>query len=90
MSNAINLTTAFSEKLTMKELNRIDEIIKETYKEMGDKGSCVLGMCLKVNGKKLVDQICQGSLTNEVIFDRIKNLLELRGKRITIDYGIMD
>lgn len=76
-----------------KQMDTIECIGLKTYDDMGDKGSCVMGMHLHYNGKQIADQICQGSLTNEEFFKRVIEHYVSEGKyrdQFHIEYGMMD
>lgn len=73
-------------------------IIKESkekiLREVGDKGTCVMGMALRYNGATIATQIAQGSITNENYFHEVKMRLitELNydESRFSIEWGRMD
>ena len=72
---------------------KANEISERLRKEIGDKGSCVLGYKLLVDGKKFIDQPAQGSTTCERVYSEVTKLLLAEGidkSRIEIDYGTMD
>lgn len=74
------------------------EIIQESrekiLREVGDKGTCVMGMALHYNGATVATQIAQGSITNELYFDEVKSRLiaekNYEESRFSIEWGRMD
>jgi len=74
------------------------EIIQESrekiLREVGDKGTCVMGMALRYNGATVATQIAQGSITNELYFDEVKSRLiaekNYEESRFSIEWGRMD
>ena len=75
------------------QMDTIECVGLKTYDDMGDKGTCVMGMKLHYNGKQIADQICQGSLTNEEFFKRVIEHYVSEGKyreQFHIEHGMMD
>lgn len=71
----------------------ISDIRRAVLDEMGDQGTCVAGMKLRYEGRFIDDQIVQGSVTNEVYFQRIKEAMIAQGaneSKFEIEYGWMD
>ena len=70
------------------------EIALKTYRTEGDKGSCVMGMKLTYQNETIQNQICQGSVTNQLAFMNIiqhfTDVHKLRFEDFTIQYGRMD
>ncbi len=53
----------------------IAESKAKILKEVGDKGTCVIGMRLIYKSVPVAEQIAQGSITNELYFDEVKGRL---------------
>ena len=77
--------------MNMKILENIARSITKSY---GDKGSCVLGYKLLLDGEQIISQPAQGSSTCDFVYNVITNLLVdqygFDKSRITRDYGRMD
>ena len=79
--------------LTEKQISHIDTIKTLVDLDMGDKGTCVLGYKMYVNGEQLCRQPWQGSLSCERFYKLVKEYLISEGvdpHNITIDYGKID
>jgi hypothetical protein len=70
------------------------QIAKEVITELGDRGTCCMGMELRYNGLLIATGICQGNTTNYEYFKRIKaTMVEFEGaneSRFEIEHGVMD
>ena len=79
--------------LTEKQISHIDTIKTLVDLDMGDKGTCVLGYKMYINGEQLCRQPWQGSLSCEKFYKLVKEYLISEGvdpHNITIDYGRID
>ena len=79
--------------ITQNQLNVIGLIRLQVNKEYGDKGTCVMGYNMYVNGRQLFRQPWQGSLSCEIFYDRVTDYLVEQGfnlSDITFDYGRID
>lgn len=90
--NVIKIETAVRLKISLKDVCECNKIAEATFREMGDSGTCVMGEGLYINNMKFVEQVCQGCLTNERIFKRVREYLEPKypGMDFRVDYGVMD
>jgi hypothetical protein len=71
----------------------LQAISRAITKQYGDKGSCIMGFNLLLDGQQVVLQPAQGSSTCEFVYGVLKNIMVDAGidkSRITIDYGVMD
>jgi len=72
----------------------LKQIAKEVISEMGDQGTCCIGMRLRQNGRTITEGIVQGNMTNYAYFDRVKaHLIENEGAKesdFSIEHGYMD
>lgn len=72
----------------------IQESKDKILREVGDKGTCVMGMGLRYNGATIATQIAQGSITNELYFEEVKSRLiaekNYEESRFSIEWGRMD
>lgn len=72
---------------------KAEAISKEIRTEMGDRGSCVMGYEIFVDGKRLIRQPAQGSSTCYHVYEAVKQMLLENGVdkgRIKINDGVMD
>jgi len=72
---------------------KAEAISKQIRTEMGDRGSCVMGYKLLVDGKRFIQQPAQGSSTCYHVYEAVKEMLLENGvdeSRIEIDHGVMD
>ncbi len=79
--------------ITIAQQTHINTLIDFVDQNYGDKGTCVLGYRMYVNGKLLCPQPWQGSLSCERFYKLAKNYLIDEGidpSNITIDYGRID
>ncbi len=79
--------------INSEQLNQILKIRSQVETEYGDKGSCVLGYRMYINGKQWFTQPWQGSISCEVFYDRVADYLVEQGfnlEDITFDYGRLD
>ena len=79
--------------LTEKQISHIDTIKTLVDLDMGDKGTCVLGYKMYINGEQLCRQPWQASLSCEKFYKLVKEYLISEGvdpHNITIDYGRID
>ena len=77
----------------MKVTVNLQDVSSQLTKKYGDKGSCVLGYKLKLDGIPVVSQPAQGSSTCDYVYGVLKAIMIASGidaDRITIDYGSMD
>ena len=74
------------------DIEHISEIYDKISKETGDKGSCVLGNGVKINGKIVVSSYAQGSIGLERIQAEIIPYLKSKYPKLDISYewGNMD
>jgi len=79
--------------MQFRHLQHFDKIKEQVNQEYGDKGSCVLGYKMYINGIQYFSQPWQGSLSCEVFYDRVTDYLVDEGfnlSDITFDYGRLD
>lgn len=79
--------------ITQKQMSHIDTLKTLVDLEMGDKGTCILGYKMYVNGEQLCRQPWQGSLSCERFYRLATEYLISEGfdpSNIHIDYGRMD
>ena len=72
---------------------KINIIADDVLYENGDKGSCVMGMKITFKGMTIAHQIAQGSLTNELFFNKVIEYFVELGydcDDFRINYGRMD
>lgn len=72
---------------------KIEDIYVDVRDNVGDKGSCVLGYKMYVNGDPLMVQPFQGSVSCDIFYDKVKAMLIKEGidkHNINIDYGRLD
>tara|TARA_R110000796_G_scaffold1673_8_gene6994 strand:- start:1013 stop:1246 length:234 start_codon:yes stop_codon:yes gene_type:complete len=77
----------------MKVTVNLQDVSNQLTKNYGDKGSCVLGYELKLDGIQVVSQPAQGSSTCDYVYCVLKAIMIASGidaDRITIAYGSMD
>jgi len=71
----------------------LQEVSRQLTAKYGDKGSCVMGYELKLDGLRIVPQPAQGSSTCDYVYGVLKAIMIASGidaNRITVDYGRMD
>lgn len=71
----------------------LQEVSRQLTAKYGDKGSCVMGYELKLDGVRVVSQPAQGSSTCEYVYGVLTAIMIASGidaKRITVSYGRMD
>jgi len=71
----------------------LQEIANMITRNYGDKGSCVMGYNLNLDGKPVVSQPAQGSSTCAYVYKILNAIMIADGidaSRITTDYGVMD
>jgi len=59
----------------------------------GDRGTCVMGYDLLLDGERVVLQPAQGNTTCDLVYNTLINIMVDNGiarNRITRDYGVMD
>jgi hypothetical protein len=79
--------------LTIRQQTEINKLIRFVDQQMGDKGSCVLGYKMYINGELLCPQPWQGSLSCGRFYELAKEFLISEGidpSTIHIDYGRID
>jgi hypothetical protein len=71
-------------------LQAVSRAVSNKY---GDRGSCVMGYNLLLDGERVVLQPAQGSSTCDFVYGVLTNIMVDAGidkSRITRDYGVMD
>lgn len=69
------------------------QISRKVVTEYGDRGSCILGYVLKLDGRQFIPQPAQGSCTCDLVYEEVREMLIAEGvcsSRVSIDYGRMD
>lgn len=91
---ALDYKNIYALKISMDDVEELENIVNRAHKKHGDSGTCILGARsgLFGNGKKIIGYWTQGCMAPESAFEEAKKYLEKEYPKIklVIKYGAMD